>query len=257
MQIIYELIFGKTWGGGHFSRAVRLIEMSKMEVDLHIHFQNKGDQKFLFRSAKYRVGSFEKHYDLHIIDTLGLFVSDYISDEKIMLDDIHSNYAEDDDFKYEHLLYPCEGSSDYRYKKLLYPTPQKNIGIIQGSGDDYNQIIEISKQIPEKYHQIIFATENCRHLENLKNWARDKVNIDVLINCNFTQYIHGLDLVVSSGGNTLLEILNSSAETKIILFSKEKKEHQTMNLFYKNSKIIKVFDIEEPFYWREHFDPAS
>ena len=247
MKIAYELIFGETWGGGHYSRAMKLLERSQFDIDFYIHFENAKDKTHLFHKQHLKPVNTQKNYDLHIIDTLGKFCSPFKARETIMLDGLYAESTKQ--ITHEHLLYPHSNSTEFRFKSFISGKIKLNVGIIQGSSDDHKQISKISAAIPSKYHQTIFSTDNCRHLDRLRKLSENNQDIDILINCRFPQYLEACDYIITAGGNSLLEILETGYSGKIIIYSKELKEHQTINLYSKDPRVVKVFRYEENFVW--------
>lgn len=247
MNILYEVIFGETWGGGHLARALKLKENSSDCVDIYINFEKPGDELAIPFHGAIFPSAIKTKYDLHVIDTLGKFALNIASAEKIFLDAIELH--NEDHLTHEHYLYPCRVSTEFRFSSLMKSSTSKNIAIIQGSSDDHNQIISISKKVPKNYHQVIFTTTNCRHLEALQEFTRKNANIDLLVNAKFTQYLKMFSTVITAGGNTFLETLESDEKFGVIIYSREEKEHMTIQNHLKHKKIVKYFRLEDEFEW--------
>jgi spore coat polysaccharide biosynthesis predicted glycosyltransferase SpsG len=247
MKIVYEVIFGESWGGGHLARALKMQSNATDKIDIFVNFEKPDDSSCIPFSKKIIPEFYEDQYDLHIVDTLGKFVHNFAANERIYLDaiELHS----DNRLNHQHLLYPYHTSTEFRYSSLLKPRPMKNVAIIQGSSDDHDQIIEISKKIPSNLYQVIFTTTNCRHLSELKRYSKQSDNIDLLINTNFTQYLTMFSTIITAGGNTLIEVLESGVELDVIVYSKEEKEHVTVKNYLLHPKIVKYHDVNENFSW--------
>lgn len=253
MLVVYELIYGNKWGGGHLHRALNFKNNSSFDVEFHIHFEKKTNKSHFHKNLKLVTASKKKIYDIHINDTLGLYKYQFNSLKLIYLDAI--SQENNSSICHEHILYPNKQSSLFRYYDYIFDRKLKNIGIIQGTSDDHKQLIKIVQTIPQNYHKVIFTTNNCRHLKKISNYVNKNINIDLIINAKFTQYIKMFEIIITAGGNTLLEVLKQkSYNTKVIVYTKEKKELLNFNILKKNKNILKVFKLNETFSWNLKFD---
>lgn len=266
MEIAVLVIFGQKWGSGHVSRALALQRLLKENVTIFAMLENASDAGTLSKyseSIRYNFSSDELNsFDVIINDTLGLLqFPDNFCGRKIYVDAIHfgdqsaiKNRPTDCEFR--SILYPASGKS-VKSPSAFLPTSKPMVAIFQGGGDDHEQILKIAPKIPNDYDIIVGVGFNCRHVEHLHKYAAKRGNSGILIGVNPITIAKCADVIVTAGGNTLLEILQQAVATPIILYSKEAKEHFTFQQVGSHPRIIDWVPLENDFRFPENLFPIK
>ncbi|MDA8928124.1 hypothetical protein N9I87_02725 [Gammaproteobacteria bacterium] len=263
-RIVYQVIFGNSWGTGHLNRAIAFKNNIINHTEIRVILEHPNDKKFIDRyRIPYSVNSIEgksKVFDLAIDDTLGLFserVQGY--DEHWIIDGVQligsaTNF--DKPHRCWSILYPNSGPP-FQRPEIFYKKDVPCAAIFQGGGDDHNQILNIINEIPQEHSLIIGVGSNCRHVPELRRCCEARGKASVMIDFDVRKIARAADYIITSGGNILYEIFHTTHSKNLILFSKENKEHITFRKFLESDRVIRYFSFEDDFKYDDRFTPSK
>ena len=259
-RIVYQVIFGNSWGTGHLNRAIAFKNNILNPTEISVILEHPSDKKFLDRyRIPYSVNSIEgknKVYDLAIDDTLGAF-SERVQcyDEHWILDGVQLSATTtkfDKPNRCWSILYPSSGPP-FQHPEIFYKKEVPCAAIFQGGGDDHNQILNIINEIPQEHSLIIGVGSNCRHVSELRRCCETRGRASVMIDFDIQKIARAADYIITSGGNILYELFHMTHSRNLILFSRENKEHLTFNKFLKSDRVIRYFSLEDNFKYDDRF----
>lgn len=241
----FVVIFGVAAGSGHLVRMTRLQNRCNFDIDILIKLDTPSD----FYKAKLinpSVKLFDKEnfnntpYQLVIWDELGDIFSLHKNAINILIDPINidrSNRINERDIRAFSLNY-----ENNNYRRLpaeiihfLFEDQRRVCLLLQGGGDDHQTLERLIPIFKNDFCVLVALNSNCRHIAKVQQLLKN-CGGSLLENVPVVKIAGAADLIVSSGGNTLFEILRY--QQRIILFSEEEKEHRTFKFLMQSEKFL-------------------
>jgi hypothetical protein len=237
MKLLYVYRRGPTWGNGHYTR---------------------------FKNFKNNMGDFGIPITgVELAEKTNQVSINCISDCTAIIDDTFGKFSWSKkpkvplvtiDFttKWGRRLNILHGSSSINVTKLFLPKKAMNVAVVQGATDDHGSIPEIVNCFLRARNSLnisVFSTSLNPHLNNVSYLSvmDQNENVSLLIDDILFPHIWSYDLVVTGGGMTMLELQRGAKEKSVILFSKEKHEHETMQVHRFHSSVVKYIPYGEKF----------